>query len=137
MPTVCELRNQLKEKGIKGYSKLNKAQLEDLLKKNEIIKKEPEVDKEPVVKTIYPVKIEPVKFKFHTLAKDIPDVRERILNIMEVYGYDKKNSNYVKFMWRITSYVEKFYFSTDENPIEGGDVLDWAIGNIDFSNKWW
>jgi len=130
MPTIPELKSQLKEKGIKGYSKLNKSQLEDLFKKNNL-----EIIETVVVKTTDNVKTEPVKYKFHTLTKDTTDVRERILNIMEVYGYDKKNSNYVKFLWKITTYVEKFY--TDEKPIEGGDVLDWAIGNIDFSNKWW
>ena len=31
MPTVCELRIEAKKKGLKGYSKLNKAQLQALV----------------------------------------------------------------------------------------------------------
>ncbi len=31
MPTICELKIQLKNKGIKGYSNLNKSGLEKLL----------------------------------------------------------------------------------------------------------
>ena len=31
MPTICELQIELKRKGIKGYSRLNKAGLEKLL----------------------------------------------------------------------------------------------------------
>ena len=68
--------------------------------------------------------------------KDIPDLKERIVNIMEVYEYDasttrKKNKNSNIIIWKIIRYIEKYY--VPEVLIENGDILDWAIGNIDFS----
>jgi hypothetical protein len=41
MPTICELQIEAKKKGIKGYSGLNKSQLEELVKTG----KRPEVKK--------------------------------------------------------------------------------------------
>jgi len=52
--TICELQMELKKKGIKGYSKMNKAQLEALLASDGKTKlekqKKPKVKKMPSAK---------------------------------------------------------------------------------------
>ena len=68
---------------------------------------------------------------------DIPrDVmREKILNVLKIYDYDisskrKENGQYSNAFWRIKTYVDKHF--TPDPPIEGGDVLDWAIGHLNW-----
>ena len=35
-------------------------------------------------------------------------------------------------MWEIVRFIDRNYFT--EVPIEDGDLLDWAIGHINFEN---
>jgi len=71
------------------------------------------------------------------IIKDIPNFRERVLNVLEIYQFDlttkrKKNKYITKVIWEIVRFIDKNYYS--EIPIEDGDVLDWAIGHINFQN---
>jgi len=69
--------------------------------------------------------------------KDIPNITERIFKVLEIYEYDvsttrKRNKNYSIVMWKIRRFIDKHY--SPNVPIENGDILDWAIGNINFSH---
>ena len=69
------------------------------------------------------------------IIKDIPNFRERVLNILEIYQFDlsttrKKNRYYSFVMWEIKRFIDKHY--CDEVPIENGDLLDWVIGHMNF-----
>ena len=71
------------------------------------------------------------------IIDDIPNFRERVLNVLEIYQFDltttrKKNKYFTKVMWQIVRVIERNYVS--EVPIEDGDLLDWAIGHINFEN---
>ena len=60
MPTICELKVAIKEKGLKGITGLNKGDLEILLKTGKApIKKTPKIKQEEPVKEVK--KEEPVK----------------------------------------------------------------------------
>lgn len=68
------------------------------------------------------------------IIKDIPNFRERVVNILEIYEFDlsttrKRNKYITKVIWEIVRFIDKNYYS--EIPIENGDLLDWAIGHID------
>jgi hypothetical protein len=71
------------------------------------------------------------------IIKDIPNFRERVLNVLEIYQFDltttrKKNKYFTKVMWEIVRFIDRNYYS--EVPIEDGDLLDWAIGHINFED---
>ena len=71
------------------------------------------------------------------IIKDIPNFKERVLNVLEVYEFDltttrKKNKYFTNVMWEIVRFIDRNYFT--EVPNEDGDLLDWAIGHINFEN---
>ena len=35
-------------------------------------------------------------------------------------------------MWKIIKFIDKHYY--DQVPIENGDILDWAIGHLNFED---
>jgi hypothetical protein len=63
MPTIPEIKSELKKLGIKGYSKLNKAELLDLLSKHQNVKSNDNIK-------------EVRKMKEQLLKMDIPKVKE-------------------------------------------------------------
>ena len=70
--------------------------------------------------------------------RDIPNLRQRVLHVLEIYEYDistkrKANNRFQYAFWKIKHYIDKYDYNIDP-PIEGGDVLDWAICNINWEN---
>ena len=70
------------------------------------------------------------------LLKDVPDLRQRVLNVLKIYEYDvstkrKENRMFSHAFWKIKNFIDRYNPDTDP-PIEGGDILDWAIGNINW-----
>lgn len=69
------------------------------------------------------------------LLNNIPHFKDRVDHVLEIYDFDmsttrKRNKNFKVVMWEIIRFVDKHYCA--EVPIENGDLLDWAIGYIDF-----
>ena len=74
MPTVCEIKIELKKQGIKGVTGKNKAELEALLKsgKSDVKPKEKKPDKKPEPKK-EPKKPEPKRLEFKKEPEKAPD----------------------------------------------------------------
>lgn len=71
------------------------------------------------------------------IIKDIPNFKERVLNVLEIYQFDltttrKKNKYFTIVMWKIIKFIDKHYY--DGVPIENGDILDWAIAHLNFED---
>ena len=71
------------------------------------------------------------------IIKDIPNFKERVLNVLEMYEFDltttkKKERYFTKVMLEIVRFINRNYY--DEVPLEDGDLLDWAIGYMNFEN---
>jgi len=67
------------------------------------------------------------------IKSNIPDFRKRLLNVLNIYQLDIyttriNNRIYSNFMWQIIKQLK--YGLSNPVPIEGGDYLDWAIGNL-------
>jgi hypothetical protein len=77
MPTIPEIKSELKKLGIKGYSKLNKAELLELLSKHQNVKSNDNIK-------------EIKKMKKQLLKMDIPKVKEIKYDFSK---YDKKENN--------------------------------------------
>jgi hypothetical protein len=107
---VAELKQKLKEKNIKGYSKLNKSQLIELLNKNEKVKDEikPKVEDE-------------IKPKVEEVEEYIPELWERrILNSSDSSRLLKINSLKPEALFLFVSrypkvYSDAFILSSDDN----------------------
>jgi hypothetical protein len=81
MPTIPEIKSELKKLGIKGYSKLNKAELLDLLSKHQNVKDNDNVK-------------EMKKMKKQLLKMDIPNIKQVEYDFPK---YDKKENEQVLF----------------------------------------
>jgi len=67
------------------------------------------------------------------IKTNVPDFTKRLKNVLNIYQLDIyttriNNRIYCNFMWEIIKHLE--YGLSNPVPIEGGDYLEWAIGNL-------
>jgi hypothetical protein len=105
MPTIPEIKSELKKLGIKGYSKLNKAELLDLLSKHQNVKSNDNIK-------------EMKKMRKQLLKMDIPKVKEIEYDFSK---FDKKENNENDFINELLKLKreddKKFYHHTTYNKI--------------------
>jgi|14_taG_2_1085336.scaffolds.fasta_scaffold45653_2 hypothetical protein len=70
------------------------------------------------------------------IKNNIPDFKERIENLLVIYNYDisttrKRNKHFGVVMWKIIIEIQSALESNV--PVEGGDMFNWAVGNLEFN----
>ncbi len=69
------------------------------------------------------------------IKNNIPDVKERIENLLVIYNFDisttrKKNKHFGILMWEIIKHID--FALQSEVPVEGDDMFNWAVGRLIF-----
>lgn len=138
MPTICELQIEAKKRGLRGYSKLKKAQLEALLNgKPSSVKKAPT----PVKKAPTPVKTEKEAMDLITTNRNYDDMLvniemselealsngRRLTEKQQIKLLEKASASAVKIA---NKSIKEFLKKNDWKKMDKKELVDKAIKKI-------
>jgi len=113
MPTIPEIKEKLKQLGVKGYSGKNKAELMAMLPKESAKRTRPKVAPEPAKKkrpTIAPEPAapEPAKKKRPTIAKPVKNPRPKVAEMEWAKQRVREDENFFD-RFNVDDYIDFMY----------------------------